>query len=189
MKNVILLLCNYFLVFYPVGIFSQEGGVLLSIETLLDDYAVNSPQAISEGLKYKNQLLEFENYKKGLLPSLSFNFNPVSFNRSLRQLQNPADGSYTYVEDYSNSTNTGLSIKQKVPFTGGELSLGSSLNYFNEFSFDRHSFSTTPLYVSYTQNLFGSRKNFEFERSAKYKGYQLNIIRYCGTFPAYNMKL
>ena len=150
-----------------------------SIEEVINVLSLNSPMAQMEHLKYQNNLLEFENYKKELYPSFALNLNPVSFNRSLRQLQNSTDGSYNYVEDYSNSSNLGVSIRQKIPFTGGELNFGSNINYLNEFSFDRSSFNTTPFNIGYSQQLLGARRTYFFERTIRYKQNEIAIKQYC----------
>lgn len=106
-------------------------------------------------LAHENTLLGFENYKKGFLPSVSFSLNPVSFNRSLRLMQRPDDGSYSHVADYSNSSNAGITIQQKIGITGGVLSMNTNLSVLTEFSTQRNSFSTTPLSVNYSQQLVG----------------------------------
>ena len=124
-------------------------------------------------------MLLFENYKKSFLPSLSLNFNPISFNRSYRVLQNPDDGSYSYVEDYSNNSSIGASIRQKVGFTGGELTVNSNLNYLNEFSLKRSSFSTTPIAIGYSQQLFGGSKLHRLENDIEYAKNIVAIRQYC----------
>ena len=83
------------------------------------------------------------------------------------------------MEDYSSSSNAGISISQKVPFTGGTLSANSSLNYLNELSQNRHSFSASPFSVSYSQQLFGSGKIMRMEKTIEYKKNEENIKAYC----------
>ena len=79
--------------------YSQESVQTVTLDEVVNVLSLKSSAAQIEQLAFQSELLQFENYKKGYLPSLSFNLNPVSFNRSLRLLQNPTDGSYSYVDD------------------------------------------------------------------------------------------
>jgi len=115
--------------------------------------SLSSTSAKIEKLNFHSKLLLFENYKKSFLPSVSFNVNPLNFNRSLKLLQQPSDGSYIYVDEYSSNSSAGISVNQRIGLTGGQLSIGSSLNYLREFSSDRNSFSATPFYIEYSQRL------------------------------------
>jgi hypothetical protein len=85
----------------------------ITIDKVIDSLVLVSPKAKIENLNFQNELLLFENYKKSFLPSLSINFNPISFNRSYRVLQKPEDGSYSYVEDYSNNSSIGPQYDKK----------------------------------------------------------------------------
>lgn len=131
--------------------FSQDTPKRISLHELIDNLSLHSSAAKIEKLNFQTEILRFENYKKSYLPSFSLNFNPISFNRSLRVLQQPSDGSYSYVEDYSNNSSAGVSVRQKIGFTGGEINIGSNINYLNEFSRKRNSFSTTPFSIGYSQ--------------------------------------
>lgn len=151
----------------------------ISLEEVVNDLSLKSSAARIERLNYQNELLQFENYKKSFLPSLSLNFNPVNFNRSLRVLQQPTDGSYSYVEDYANNSSAGVSVRQKVGFTGGELNIGSNINYLNEFSRKRNSFSTMPFSIGYSQQLCGGRKQHRLEKAIEYAKNNVAIKQYC----------
>ena len=163
-----------------ISFFSAQSQVKeLTIDRVIDSLSLNSPKARIENLNFQNELLLFENYKKSFSPSLSINFNPISFNRSYRVLQKPEDGSYSYVEDYSNNSSIGASIRQKVGFTGGELTVNSNLNYLNEFSLKRNSFSTTPIAIGYSQQLFGGSKLHRLENDIEYAKKIVAIRQYC----------
>lgn len=99
----------------------------LSLNNVVNILALESTQARIEKLNFKNKLLQYENYKKGFLPSVSFNLSPFSFNRSLKLLQHPNDGSYTYVDDYTNNSSAGVTVSQKIGLTGGSFTFGSNI--------------------------------------------------------------
>ncbi len=64
----------------------------LSLSLVIDTLALDAPAARIQHLNYENDLLQFENYKKGFLPSVSVSMSPVSFNRSIVKLQQATDG-------------------------------------------------------------------------------------------------
>ncbi len=127
----------------------------ITLEKVVNEWSFHSPSAEKLRLAYENISLTHKNYLKGFLPSIAFNMNPVSFNHSLRLMQNPTDGSYSYVNDYSNTSNAGLTVQQKVGITGGVFSVSSNLSVLTEFSTRRNSFNTTPLALNYSQQLLG----------------------------------
>ena len=159
--------------------YSQEAVQTVSLDEVVNVLSLKSSAAQIEQLAFQSELLQFENYKKGYLPSVSFSFNPVSFNRSLRLLQHPTDGSYSYVEDYSNNSSAGISVRQKIGLTGGELNVSSNLNYLNEFSNDRNIFSTTPFSIGYSQQLWGGGKQNRMEREIEYAKNKVAVKEYC----------
>lgn len=174
---IYLPLCLLF--FYNNSVFSQTTFVKGTVSYVIDTLSLTSNNAQIEKLKYKNELLHYENYKKSYLPSISFSLSPIGLNRSLRLMQDAATGSYTYIKDYSNSSNFGLTIHQKVPFTGGQLQVGSSINYLNEFSYHRKSYSTSPYYISYSQNLWGGRKRYLLEKKIEESKNVIAINKFC----------
>ena len=151
----------------------------LSLNRVVDTLALEAPDAKIKRLSFENDLLQFENYKKSFLPEVSLNISPLSFNRSIVKLQQATDGQYNYVEDYSSSSSAGLSVQQKLPFTGGTLSANTSLNYLSELSQNRHSFSATPFAVSYSQQIFGERKLMQLNKTIEYKKHGENLKNYC----------
>ena len=132
--------------------------ITLTLDDAINFYTFKSATVISERLRFENEQLEYENYKRGFLPSFQLNLSPVSFNRSMRLLQDPYNGNYSNVEDYSNTSSASLSMSQKVGLTNGTLTASSSLSLLREFSRDNNSFSSTPFYISYSQSVIMGRK-------------------------------
>lgn len=157
--------------------YSQEK--VIFIEHVLNELCFQSKEARKAHISLKNNLFMFENYKKSFLPVLSYSFSPVNFNRSIKSLQNPVDGTYTYLEDYMNSSSTGISISQKVGPTGGSLSVNSNLNMLSEFSAKRYSFSTSPFSISYNQELFGAYKQYKYTHRIEFLKNDKAVKDYC----------
>lgn len=178
MKNNFLYI-SLFLHYCCLNANSQNVQRLITLDSLINYLSLESPSAKIEILNYQNEILQFENYKKSLLPAVSFNLNPINFNRSLRLLQQPTDGSYSYVEDYTNNSSAGISVRQKIGITGGEIYLGSNINYLNEFSRKLKSFSTTPFAIGYSQQLWGGWKQYKLEKNIEYTKNKIAIKQYC----------
>ena len=127
-------------------------------------HVYNTKSVKVQYLALDNALMECANFRKSYLPALQFNLSPISFNRSLRLLQNYATGEYSNVEEYSNTSQGGVSISQKVAATGGVFTVGSNISFLRQFSSNTNSFSSTPLYVSYRQQLRGGHRTDKLER-------------------------
>lgn len=151
----------------------------LSLNEAVGYYALHTPTAKALRLRQANNDLEYENYRKSFLPSMSFGLSPLSLNRSLRLLQDPVSGSYSYVKDYSNSSSTEISISQKVGITGGSFSLSSSLGFLREFSSNRNSFNSSPLYFSYSQPLLGEAKLYRYNKAIQFLQHELSKKNFC----------
>ena len=168
-------LAQYLLLFMCQRVFSQA---TLSFSTAIEVNALQSPHAQSVRLRYENSVLTYENYRKGFWPTLQLSVSPLSFNRSMRLLQDPLTGEYRNVEDFANTSAASLTISQKVGFTGGVLSVTTGLSFLHEFSGSRDSYSSTPFSISYSQQLLGGYRGYVLERSVSLLQYEAATLAY-----------
>lgn len=159
------------------SVYGQE--LSISLEKVMNEWCLASPAAEKIKLSYENELLEFANYQKEFLPSIAFTLSPVNFNRSQRLMQHPEDGSYSYVEDYSNNSAAGLAVRQKVGIIGGELTVNSNFNFLREFSSNRNRFGTNPLSLNYSQSIFGGHYNYKKKKRIEYAKHNNSLKHYC----------
>lgn len=132
----------------------------MSLEEAIEYVVMHTKRAENIRLDYENALLRYKNFQRDFLPSVTVKVSPFRFNRSIERLQNAADGSYAYAEDYNGSSSTGISIRQNIVATGGYVEMGSSFNFLREFSSNRNSFNTRPFYISLSQPLWGGRNSY-----------------------------
>lgn len=165
------------MLFVPIIIYGQNHQI--SLEQVVNKWCLSSPSAKKIKLSYENTILEFENYKKGFLPSVAFSLSPVNFNRSQKLMQNAENGNYSYVEDYTNTSSTEIAIRQKIGIVGGELNISSRLNYLREFSYNRDRYGTNPLYINYSQPFIGGLYNYKKQRNIQYAQYNNSVKQYC----------
>ena len=158
------------LLFFVFFIETRAQTFEISMNKILMEYSFSSPEAIKAKLNFDNANYSYENYNKGFLPSVSFNLSPSTLNRSFKVLQNPTDGSYTYVDDFSNYSSMGLSVSQKIGITGGSINFGSNVNMLNEFNDGKRSFNTRPYFIGYSQKLFGgSAADYRYTKNVEQK--------------------
>jgi len=96
-------------------------------------------------------------FNAGLLPQVTLSGNAADLNRGINPLTLP-DGSTQFVSQAQNQSSLGLGIAQKIPLTGGTLSIGSQASRIDNFG-DRSNryYQTTPFFVSIQQDLFKPR--------------------------------
>lgn len=150
----------------------------ITLNEVLDLHLYNTRNVQVCKINYENAKLEYQIYRKSLLPSIEMNVIPLSFNHSMKMLQRSQTGEYTNVEEFSNTTNASLTLRQTIGLTGGILSLGSSVNYLREFSSQTNSFRTQPLFLKYSQQLLGARKSYKFKKEISKKTYETAAIDY-----------
>lgn len=151
----------------------------ISLEQVIDEWCLSSPSAQKIKLSYDNMILEYQNYKKAFLPSLAFSISPVNFNHSQKLMQNPITGNYSYVEDYSNNSSTGITIRQKIGMVDGELNISSHLSLLREFSNNRNRFGSNPLSINYSQPFIGGFYKYKKQQSIQYARYNNSLKQYC----------
>lgn len=160
MKKYLVLLILSINVF---ACYSQKTDTL-KLEHILKFYYLQSNEAQKAGISKEIGKIDWENFNLSKLPVISFNISPINFSKSIVSLQDPISGNYNYTSNYVNNSSTGINIEIPVNYTGGKLNLNSNLNMMREFSLNKNSFRANLLEISYSQFLFGGRKNYEFEK-------------------------
>jgi outer membrane protein TolC len=92
-----------------------------------------------------------------LLPQVTLGGNAANLNRGINPIT-LNDGSTQFVSQAQNQSSLGLSIAQKIPLTGGTLSVGSQLSRIDLFG-DRTGqyWQTTPVIIGLQQDLLKPR--------------------------------
>lgn len=176
MYKIRIILCLLFQL-YNHTVISQS--IIINLDEALKHYVFKTRNFEIKHLEYKNEVLEHEVFKKSLLPSVKINFTPISFNRSMRLLQNFNTGEYSNVEEYSNMSNSEISVSYPIPFTGGKLTIGSAISHIYEFSTNTNNFNTRPFYISYQQKLFGDRKAYKYKKSISEEKQKIASKNFC----------
>jgi len=89
------------------------------------DYSIINKQA--EIYNMEHQL-----FNKNFLPDFNLNITLPSYNRSIREVLQP-DGNYAFRESNNASSRANLSVTQKIPYTGGSVSITNSFSRLDFF--------------------------------------------------------
>lgn len=152
MKKILILL----LATFPFLIFGQSKKITLN-------EAINIAQAKSPDYKSnlnKNQAgyWRFKNYKASFLPQLELSATLPEFSNYTRRLTND-QGEDIFVDQNQSRIEGSLSLSQNIPYTGGTLSIGSSLERIDIYGNNENTgYSVVPFSLRYFQNsLFYNR--------------------------------
>lgn len=162
------------------GTGGQNSGkvIPITLEQAIYDAQNQSINAMTARYVFLSTYWSFRSYRASRLPSLNLTGSVLNFDRSLRLLQDYDTGDMRYIENYNLQNTVGLSVRQNIGFTGGTLSLYSSLNRLDQFG-DKNikSYYSQPITLSYTQPLFAYNR-FKWEKKIEPKEYELAKRKY-----------
>jgi outer membrane protein TolC len=109
----------------------------------------------AEGVRDAAQL-RYRAYTASLLPQITLGGNLPVYNRSIIPVIQP-DGSTLFRPQEQNSSNLTMTLSQRLPFTGGELYMNSSLQRVQVLGErDTRNWNSTPFLVGIRQSLLRS---------------------------------
>ena len=113
----------------------------------------SSPDAQAARHTFRSAYWDYRSYRANYLPSLTLTSNP-GLDRAINQVTMD-DGSVRFVEQNYLNTDLSLSLQQNIAWTGGTLSLQTSLQRMDLLSDKTFSWKSVPVNVAYSQSLFG----------------------------------
>ena len=133
------------------------GGDTLNIS--LDDaiararvQSVNAAVALNE---LRTSYWEYRTYKAELLPEVNFSSKLPGYYKQYSTYQSE-DGTYNFVRNNYMQMNGELSVDQNIWFTGGTLSLNTSLDFLRQLDGDKYNrFMSIPVALTLSQPIFG----------------------------------
>lgn len=125
----------------------------MTLEEAIQIAYTRSPQAQMVQLTFMSQYWSFRSYKAQLLPSLNLSGSLANYNRSLVEVRDPETGRISYVANNTLNNSLAVRINQNIALTGGSVSLYTSLERLDQFSYDAKIYNSIPVSISYTQPL------------------------------------
>ena len=122
--------------------------------------SVDAAVALNE---LKTAYWEYRTFRANLLPEMNLKATLPSYNKKYNSYQQE-DGTYTYVRNNNLQMSGELSIDQSIWFTGGTLSLNSSLDFLKQLDGDKSKrYMSVPIALTLNQPIFGVI-NFKWDR-------------------------
>ena len=150
-KNILLAAC------FGISLFASAQNDTLTHEreiTLAEAIALARTQSVDAAValnELKTAYWEYRTFRADLLPEINFTGTLPNYNKSYSTYQN-SDGSYSFVRNNTLGLSGALSIDQNIWFTGGKLSLASSLDYIKQLgSGGDKQFMSVPVSLELTQ--------------------------------------
>jgi outer membrane protein TolC len=124
----------------------------------------SSLQAFSAKNTYQASYWAFRTYQAARLPSLTLSMTPLQYYRDITRRYDSENNIDVYRRQQSLYSFGNLSIRQNFDLTGGTFYLDSELGYMRNFGDNVYSqYTTVPVRIGYSQNLFGFN-SFRWEK-------------------------
>lgn len=121
-----------------------------TLEEIIDRACTCSPDALSARHTFRAAYWDWRAYKANYLPALTLTSSP-NLNRAINEVT-MGDGSVRFVEQNLLTSDLTLQLTQRVAWTGGTISLESSLQRLDLFSDGSASWKSIPANISYSQS-------------------------------------
>jgi outer membrane protein TolC len=161
-----------------VVLLNAQDTLVLNLNDAIQRSISNSVDAVVAKNEYKSSYWSYRTYKAELLPELAFDVMLPYYSKSYNSYQNE-DGSYTFVENDYSILDAGLSISQNIPFTGGVISIESSLERLQQYGENgSKNFMAAPFSITLEQPLNGYNRIRWLQRiePVKYKEAEQKLV-------------
>lgn len=150
----------------------------LNMQQVVELAQEHSIAAMSNRNTFASRYWSYRSFKAELLPSLNLSADLAQFDRSLVALQDAQSGAIYYRNNYNMNNSASVYVRQNVPWTGGTLSLTTSMRRLDQYSPNRNTtYVASPVNLSYTQSLWGYNR-FKWSRKTEPKNYELAKRQY-----------
>lgn len=126
--------------------------------TLNDAIALARVQSVDAAValdELKTAYWQWRSYRADRLPEITLTGTVPSYNNRYTSYMN-SEGEYSFVRTNNLDAQAQLSVNQNIPFTGGKISLITSLDYMRQFDGGgSNRFLTIPVAVTLQQPIFG----------------------------------
>lgn len=152
--NRFLALIGFFALCLSVA--AQTDTVRISLAEAIARARTHSVDASAALNELRSAYWQYRIYRAELLPEISFNGTIPAYSKRYSSYQE-SDGSYRFVPNDNLQLSGELSLSQRIWFTGGTLSLRSSLDYMRQLSGDKYNnFMSIPVALTLRQPLFAA---------------------------------
>ena len=151
MKRFVLFTLTLFLNFAANQLFAQR---TLTLEESIRLAQENRPTAKIAKSVYSSKLYNYSSFRSEYMPNISLTGSIPGLDRSINQ-NRLDDGTEIFVEQSNLFSSADLLLNQRIPWTGGNISITSGLSRIDILEpVDRYYWRTTPFSISLDQPIF-----------------------------------
>ncbi|MDR1370785.1 MAG: TolC family protein [Dysgonamonadaceae bacterium] len=146
---------NILLLSLSLSSLSAQDTIRITLGQAIYESGIHSVDALVAKNEFRSSYWEYRTYKAELLPEVILDGTLPYYSKSYNQFQN-TDGTYTFVGNDYSRLDAAISINQNIPWTGGKLSIGSSLQRLDQLG--DHSttkYMAMPAAITLEQPVFG----------------------------------
>ncbi len=152
-RSGFLFVLVFFYSFIPVS--AQQDTIRIPLDQAIYESGIHSLEAMVARDEFRSKYWEYRTYRAELLPEVILDGTLPYYSKSYNRFQN-ADGSYTFVGNDYSRLDAALSINQNIPWTGGKLSVESSLQRLDQYGDNTTTqYMGIPVAVTLEQPIFG----------------------------------
>ena len=153
MKKIAIIL---FLLFTLIAkLFAQDQERIITLDEAITIARVQSVDAAVALNELKTAYWEYRTFRANLLPEVNFDAVAPSYNKKYNSYQ-LEDGSYTFVRNNYLDMSGEISLNQNIWFTGGVISLNTSLDYLRQLDNGKDNrFMSIPVALTLNQPILG----------------------------------
>jgi len=150
MNKLLLLLSPIFISLFG---FAQDG-VTYSLDDVILMARGQSPASKQAETRLENRYWQYRLFRSNYNPQLALRGNLPGYNRDF--LSNRLDdGTIVFQDREQLNSSLNLGLNQPIAFTGGNVSVNSSMNYFSDLNQDLTRFNSTAVNIRLDQPIFG----------------------------------
>ena len=151
----------------------MEFSFTMTIQDVIETAHSQSPSAVLAKHNFVVSYWQYRTFKAQFLPSFNMQGTLGNYNRSLVSLQDAQTGEIGYIQNNNLLNSLGLSIDQNISFTGGSVSVVTSLDRLDQFTpSDKITYNSQPVKVTVSQPI-NAYNPFKWEKQIEPKKYEL----------------
>ena len=172
--------------------------VTLTFEETIALASDSSLEAFRSKNVYMSNYWGFRSFKADRLPSLTLNFSPGQYNRTIIKRYDSESDIDIYRQQQAYEAYGGLSVYQNFDLLGGYFFMNTNLNYLRSFgSYSETQYTAVPVRIGYQQNLIGYNvfkwvkkiEPLKYEKAKKQLVYDLENIAGLATAYFFNLAM
>lgn len=140
------------------NLFAQSRNLKLNLSEVIALAQSDAPNVLLAKTRLATDYWSYQSFLADFKPQIDLGLTPGDLNRSPVPFLTP-QGRNIFLRRTSLNSSFDISLSQSIPSTGGRIFGGTGLQYFYNFKTDANpsssDFFATPIYIGFTQPLFG----------------------------------